>query len=111
MPSSPKHVERRKDDFYETPYWVIRALLDEIKKTDEIGAGTKIVEPCAGSGAISRELKKYIPECDLKQYEIRYQEKEKLKKFGNVRIYDFLKTRTIPETDVKYVITNPPFSL
>lgn len=43
---------RRDEDFYATPGWMTRALLRRIF----IPATASIIEPCAGDGAIVREL-------------------------------------------------------
>jgi len=108
MPSSPKHVVRRDKDFYATPYWCTRILLDKYKFF-QIG-NIKVVEPCAGNGAISRQIKSYYPDSELIQYEIRPEEKLALEEFGEVYISNFLNVRTV-DASVTHVITNPPFSL
>lgn len=46
-PSAP-----REDEFYETPRWQVEALLRRIY----LPAHSRVVEPCAGNGAISRVL-------------------------------------------------------
>ena len=45
-------------DFYQTPTWVTRALLEREKFTG------LIIEPCNGDGAISDILEEYITGCD-----------------------------------------------
>lgn len=101
MPSTTK-TKRREADFYETPEWCTRLLLDTFKL-----APIKVVEPCAGHGAISRVIKEYFPKCTLVQYELH--KNKKLQKYGDVTFGDFLKNVRYDE-DVSMVITNPPFT-
>jgi len=114
MPSTTK-TKRRDADFYETPEWCTRALLDSYP----IDSNSVIVEPCAGHGAISRVIKEYYPECTLVQYELN--RNKKLEKISTVEFGDFLKQdglisvgnslKTDPRCSlVDYVITNPPFT-
>jgi methylase of polypeptide subunit release factors len=111
MPSHPIHSERREQDFYSTPEWCTKVLLDAYPLS-WLGRFSPpvIVEPCAGSGAISKVIKQYYPDCKLIQYEIRSEEEQNLKQYGELQIIDFLKV-TEKNTNVNYVITNPPFSL
>lgn len=110
MPSAPKQAPRREADFYATPSWVTKSLL----KSYTLVLPAKIVECCAGDGAISNEIiKEYglLPDyIDLIQYELRPEEERNLSEFGEVNIGDFLEVNVI-DKDVNYVITNPPFSL
>lgn len=85
-------------DFYPTPPWAIRALMEYAPPFN----GTKFttcLEPACGDGTMSRTLSEYFDEvksCDLHD-----------RGYGTQQ--DFL---TMP-THIKYdwVITNPPFSL
>jgi len=102
MPSTTK-TKKREADFYETPEWCTRALMESLN----IPTHCKIVEPCAGHGAISRIIKEYLPNCTLVQYELN--ENNKLHQYGDVTFCDFLKINEIDES-VDFVITNPPFT-
>ena len=52
------HGERQKDDFYETPYWVTRAILPKLN------LGKRVLDPFAGKGAILNIVKnEYKPIC------------------------------------------------
>lgn len=102
MPSSPKKTKRREADFYETPEWCTRALLDTFKLIPKT-----VVEPCAGYGAISRVVKEYFPSCNLIQYELN--ENDKLSQYGHIIWGDFLKNVQYDEM-VSLVLTNPPFT-
>jgi len=105
MPSAPKKNKRREADFYETPEWCTRALLDSLK--EEINPNTRIIEPCAGHGAISRVIKEYFPQCTLVQYELN--RNNKLHEYGDATFGDFFKNVKYDES-VSMVITNPPFT-
>ena len=104
MPSTTKTI-RREADFYETPEWCTRALMESLEI--DIALSHKIVEPCAGNGAISRVIKEYVPKCTLVQYELN--KNKKLEQYGDVTFGDFLKN-VRKDRDVNYVITNPPFT-
>ena len=81
--------QRKKSDFYETPYSITQQLLDVL----EIEKDSFILEPACGGGAITKVLE--------------------LNNFSNLESYDiekdFLKEERVLGFD--YVITNPPFSL
>lgn len=85
-----KGNDRRKDDFYPTPNYVINALLD-----NEVFDGF-VWEPCCGDGAISKQLEArnyVIKSTDLNDYG-----------YGKTGV-DFLKEREPYDN----IITNPPF--
>jgi len=107
MPSAPKKKKRREADFYETPDWCTEALLAAYP-LDPMTRQLKIVEPCAGHGAISRVIKDYYSSCELIQYELT--RNKKLQKYGDVTFGDFF-NNAIADDTVDYVITNPPFTL
>lgn len=113
MPSSPKNKPRREKDNYSTPIWVIETLLNDFPlMTGETASGCKrlkIVEPCSGAGNISSTIKRFYPDCELVQYEIRPEEERGLSEFGSIQIGDFLSVCE-PDDDVDFVITNPPFT-
>jgi hypothetical protein len=46
-------ADRRPDDFYSTPGWVTRAILPFLPLTGDV------LDPCAGDGAILREISKH----------------------------------------------------
>lgn len=78
--------QRRKGDFYETPYSLTEQLLD----VESFQESSPILEPACGNGAITRVLTR--------------------RGFETVEAYDadrdfFLERRTFPQ-----IITNPPFS-
>ena len=82
--STNNRGNRKKSDFYETPYSLTRMLLEKEKLVGSI------LEPACGSGAIVRILKE-------EYNNITYYDKE----------VDFLKETRHFDT----IVTNPPFSL
>jgi hypothetical protein len=98
---------RAAHDFYPTPAWVVRALVE----SGEIPSGRvwdSWLDPCAGEGAIIRA----VPEVAWSAMEIRPECEELLEDaagVGNVVIGDFL-TEGHPG-DPSWVVTNPPFRL
>ncbi len=57
-----KTVEENKKDFYATPYALTETILNALKELDlsEVFMYPKIIEPCAGEGAIYDVLDKYF---------------------------------------------------
>jgi hypothetical protein len=107
MPSSPKNKKRRRADFYPTPHWATRTLLNSFPL---IGRNKmlRIKEVCAGRGNISKVIKEFYPDCELTQHEL-FRNKQ-LPQYGECIFGDFFKTST-EDLTLDYVITNPPFSL
>jgi len=105
-----KKADRNANDFYETPEWCTRLLLGSM----EMPEYAKIVEPCAGHGAIVDVIRDVCggdvgiasPHPAILQYELVHN-----KKLSGYRMFvDFL---LLEEHDalITHVITNPPFSL
>ena len=94
-------------DYYPTPPWVTRALVE----SGEIPTGRTWdtwLEPCAGEGAIIRA----VPEVAWSAMELRPECQEQLEEVagvGNVAIGDFLAEGHPGEP--AWVVTNPPFRL
>lgn len=82
--SGANRGQRKKSDFYETPYSMTRRFLDEYTFTNEI------LEPACGSGAVVKVLQE-------RGYDVTYYDAET----------DFLKETRKWQN----VVTNPPFSL
>lgn len=47
---------RRTNDFYETPQWMTRALLDHVPEIGRMGDGANVLECCAGDHSIANVL-------------------------------------------------------
>lgn len=84
--------QRRKNDFYSTPFSMTQQLLDREDFTGSIS----ILEPACGEGAILKVLKEH-PTTNFKRIE------------G----YDLSQGKDFLKEDIQYdaIITNPPFSL
>lgn len=79
--------QRKKSDFYETPYSITKQFID-LGCFDNIKS---ILEPACGDGAITKVLK----DCN----------------FSNITEYDIEKNFLTEDTQFDQIITNPPFSL
>ena len=92
MPTNRRLIDRSGTDFYPTPEWVTRALLDR----EEFSG--KIWEPACGDGAMARVLRSTkcaVVASDLYDHG-----------YGRSGV-DFLRTRrTVPN-----IVTNPPYHL
>ena len=104
-------AERRANDFYQTPQKVIDALLNNYEIDEE--KQCYILEPCAGDGAIIKELQRE-GYCNIKAIEIRPEETQNLNElvgYGRFAIADFLTMSEKHTGRPDVIITNPPFSL
>jgi hypothetical protein len=107
-------AEREPHDSYPTPRWAIRRLLEEVA----LPRGAWL-EPCAGEGAIVREIAPYadeicaieiLPACREPLTEALVQAGKSGVKKSGVKIDDYLVQKR-PRRRFNVVITNPPFSL
>jgi len=98
-------------DFYPTPAWTTRALLNFCPPTDLYGESflDMLIEPCAGDGAIVRELRAAYPRANIVAIELR-DTAAALAAAGASTIIcaDFFSTTIAHNASV---IGNPPFSL
>jgi hypothetical protein len=78
--------QRKKSDFYETPYSITSHLLE----VEDFDKSLTVCEPACGAGAISNILKKH---------------------WDNVIAYDIEKDFLLEYGNYDYIITNPPFSI
>tara|TARA_B100000678_G_scaffold258546_1_gene238217 strand:+ start:169 stop:753 length:585 start_codon:yes stop_codon:yes gene_type:complete len=78
--------QRKKSDFYETPYSMTSHLLE----VEDFNKSLTVCEPACGDGAIVKILEK---------------------KWDNVVAYDIEKNFLWETENYDYIITNPPFSL
>jgi hypothetical protein len=105
MRSSTKKI-RHKNDFYETPGKLTRALL---KQVDISGT---ILEPCAGLGAITSVLKENNPhvlESDMAWADIRNHPTDATTNDFWVYWQQHFKDN-YPGVGLQWVVTNPPFN-
>lgn len=103
---------RAAEDYYSTPAWVVRRLLEAWTPS---GDGTW-VEPCAGNGAIIEVVdntRGIIRPAIWKAFELREEERPALERLcgAEAQIANFLHVTDPPDLSVSVVLTNPPFSL
>ena len=91
--------QRRKGDFYQTPYSMTEQILETIIQDEKFIVAQTILEPCAGEGAIVKVLKGRLPLAKIYASDINRQ----------VCNWDFLKHDFNQHFD--WIITNPPYSL
>ena len=115
MSATNRGSNRRKDDFYETPDWLIGLCLDEIANVNDIYRGSgwsrsrlKILEPCAGNGAVVSQLEYRFPNAMIDAFDINTASNWKGRR-TNLITCDFLKEDITEKYDL--IITNPPYSL
>lgn len=98
MSSTNRGSERRKNDFYETPGWCVRALLRTVDLPDG-----RWLEPAVGRGAIVKAVNEFRPSLDRSWTGVDIESRtwDFTVNLGDFR--DFI----LPRFDV--VITNPPF--
>jgi hypothetical protein len=80
--------QRKKSDFYETPYSITKHLLDR----EDFHFNLKVCEPACGNNAI------------VKMLETKWEK-------NNITSYDIEKNFLNDEQQYDYIITNPPFSI
>lgn len=97
MPTNRRVVEEDHIDFYPTPAWATKALLE-----NEEFFGS-VWEPACGDGAMSEVIKKYYP---LKNV---YSSDLYAHGYGDLIGVDFLSMPNDKQTD--NVITNPPYEI
>lgn len=93
--------ERVENDFYATPFYAVRAILDEVELNGSI------LEPACGEGHISTVLREYYPNSEIVSTDlIKRKDKFSCNLVGGVDFltYDF-------KRKFDNIITNPPFNL
>lgn len=103
---------RRADDFYQTPAWCVRRLMEAV----EFPVGYWL-EPCAGDGAIIRACNQVLAERSEKvewtAVELRTEAHSSLELLADAPIMDDFLTAGLDSYDSEWdvCITNPPYSL
>jgi hypothetical protein len=108
MSATNRGAQRLADDFYSTPEWATRAILREIGPL----APSRVLEPCAGTGAIVKVVREFWPSTRLEAVDIDPLRTNSLVGAGatHARCADFLSLTPGPRA-FDLCITNPPFSL
>lgn len=106
---SPRSPQEDLDEYFPTPAWAIRALLDRLP----IPRDETALEPCCGTGEILRELIR--AGLDAQGLELRA-ERASACPDGRVGQADFLRVDPLIQgwlfgAGWHYIITNPPWSL
>ncbi len=105
MSATNRGAERVADDFYETPPWVTRLILEVAAPPPLLGP-ISILEPAAGTGAIIDELIAYgYPSENIVGVEIDPSRADA----AGAMCANFLELEPNPVYEL--VITNPPYSL
>ena len=106
--------KRSPYDFYPTPKETIDSLMDTLHKYN-IHLGNKILEPCAGDGALIRSI--WHPGAQIQAYDIDESHLAQLRELcdsGDIICYGTRDGLTLTEKEVTSfdtIITNPPFSI
>jgi hypothetical protein len=125
MSSTNRGAVRRESDFYETPPYCVTALLHRLRELGgrytNILIAEKVLEPCAGHGAIIKAYDEYrskelgAPPPLWTAVEIREEARNHLDavqtNWDKAYYQDFLTWRPLPGERFDLCITNPPFNL
>jgi hypothetical protein len=110
MSSTNRGAVRVESDAYLTPSWAVVRILDELVSV--LPPKGCWLEPCAGEGAIIKQVKKYFPKSRWSAVEIREECRPLLAPYVSepVRIEDFLTASIVPNPKFDVILTNPPYS-
>lgn len=106
MSATNRGAVRAVADYYPTPSWCVRRILEKI----DAPAGLTWLEPCAGDGALVRALRAHDAKAEIGAFELREDAMSSLHRAGaDVSVCcDALLLTDWPTADV--VLMNPPFS-
>jgi hypothetical protein len=109
-------TKRSPYDFYPTPKNSIDSLLDRLNEYG-INLGKRILEPCAGDGALIRPIWMKCGQPDIQAYDIDESHLPQLKELcdsGEIFCYGTHDVLTLTQKEFDSfdtIITNPPFSI
>lgn len=112
MSATNRGSERSPNDFYATPHWCTRRLLEHW-----LPRATNILDPCAGEGDILRACGDAMPaygQKSLHAVELRPECGSMIREvngISSVTIGDFLNKEIHTNVNDTVIITNPPYSL
>ena len=107
-------TKRSPYDFYPTPKETIDSLMDTLSKYN-IFLGDRILEPCAGDGALLQSL--WHPGAKIQAYDIDDTHLAHLRKHaddGDILCYGTKDVLTLTQKEIEgfdAIVTNPPFSI
>jgi len=108
--------KRSPYDFYPTPQSAIDALLENLRKYN-INLGDRVLEPCAGDGALIERMSMYYPDSEIQAYDIDESHLPFLQKLcerGDILCYGTHDVLDLTPSEINAfdtIITNPPFSI
>jgi hypothetical protein len=105
MSAAGRGAARIANDNYPTPAWATRRILEAIELVHYPVSGPRILEPCAGEGAISRVAREAIPNAHITAVDIRNTGAQTL-----VGSFDATQPLDLGQ-DFDLLITNPPFDV
>ncbi len=93
-----RHTSTEGLDYFPTPPWATRALVDHLALRGVLGKFDRVLEPCAGGGHMAEVLRETnaVEASDVHDYGVGY---------------DVADVRDRSITGADWVITNPPFPL
>jgi hypothetical protein len=109
MSSTHRGAERRPADFYATPHWTVRRLLEALPLP-----GGVWFEPCAGEGDIIKAVNAKREDVTWHAHELRGEcapTLDSIERVTHVEIGDLLARRVATMPMASVCITNPPFSI
>jgi hypothetical protein len=108
MSATNRGSKRVASDYYKTPSYSIKSLLDNHKLRQGV-----ILECSAGDGAIIKELREYGYKNKIIANELREEENKNLLASGSDEVYhlDFTKEIVPSSESVSTIISNPPYSI
>lgn len=105
MSATGRGAVREPEDYYTTPSWCVRRLLEAWRPSAGLW-----VEPSAGNGAIIRAVNAMKPGIEWRALEIREEERETLEALCPTQIGNFLRDSEL-DLDAEVVLGNPPYAL
>ena len=106
--------ERRTQDHYVTAPWTVHRFLEAYK----IPQGATVLDPCAANGELLAAIKHVRPDLTLLAFELREECRGPLDTLvaagvlAGALIGDFFElAKSLSDSEVDYVVTNPPYSL
>lgn len=104
MSATNRGTARAKNDFYETPDWLTRAILPYL--IPALPRCPTMLEPGFGKGAIARVVEEVCPNCDITGIDI-----EKMTNRNKVIIADYLTYDFSGMAPYDLILGNPPYNL
>ena len=103
MSATGRGAIRQPDDFYATPAWATRVILPRLGEPD------RILEPCAGAGAIVTECRRQWPDATIDAVELDADRCAAIEGADHALCRDWL---GMPyQGRHSLIVTNPPFKL